>query len=1500
MADIDNGALSFKSELDNSQLDGAIEETLRRVQGLTDATVSGGERMDEAFNLTAQTIREKISEIGAACEMHEAAIGQLESKYQELGRQAGEAFAAGRDEEYRSIEQQKAAVEGEINVRKQLLQELHECSDALEEQAAKAETNAQKVKENADVAQSMRSRIKELKEEMMNLVDQGIDKQSEAYQRLEDELGRLQDIQSDVSEQGRILAHDQAGFKGVLSGLSGLSGAFSAATGTISLFAGENEDLQKIMTRLQSVMAITIGLQQVSETLNKDSAFSLVTLRGLKEWWAKVVNAATTAETAETAALTANDAAVVSNATATAADTAAKGTNAAATGASTVAKAADTAATVESTGAKLADTAATVENTVAKDADTAATAGHTAATVTDTAAVEANAVAETANTTATTANTVAKQTNAGAQGTNAAAAAANTTAQVANTAATTAGAAAAGAATTASFSLAGAIHAVSVAIKSIPVIGWVLAGVGGLIALVSALTSKTKEQEEAERKAAEAAEEAKRRHEEYQKTIRETGNSVQRNLVSKFLLLREQWSRLKSEAEKADFIKKRAQDFRDFGAAIDSVNKAEQFLNDNTGAIVESIMLRARAAVLMKQIEKSLEDGAFNIDSQGEDELPSGKYKIGYGVAKNLSKELADVEEQIDKIMSKFKKLGDDGSSSKKDPFVENLKKRKVEYERFKSWVNSGDQVLVEAAQTEFKALLKEGATYIDYLKNQRDKILEIGVDKRTKEQNENLRKLNDALAAETKRTVMDAFNEELSMQMTNARSVLEVLAIIEKRRKELENDTSGLGQEKANALDKAEREAIARQKQETDELLEQYAGYLDRKIKLELKYNDDLRMLQQRRAQATTDTERASIDAAISNRTAQFNRDMQSSGDNDYDELRQQYQTYQEKVSKIRQDYEEKRRVATLHGDQEMLAKLAKAESDELSHLANEQLTSSIDWQRLFGNLDEMSTKTINELIAKINAKKIEFGGQFNPADLQAINEQLEKARQEVESRNPFKALGNAFERLKQQLRNNKLLDSNDPFVLELKDKEKEYQNYVKYIESGDETLVKGADKAFADLLKNGSTYLEYLKRKKNELQGKIDMGIDTGNSMAILDAAIQKAESGKSSSDLMRESLKETFSSVSGTLDFVKGSFDAVTGSLEKFGVKMDEETQQILGDIGGMIEGASQLSQGIATGNPLSVIQGSIGLLSSAYDLFNSRDRKAQKSIKKHKEDIERLERAYKQLEWQINRALGGEVYTNQKAAIRNMEQQQAHLRGMIEDEKSKKHTDWGDIEKYQEQIAELDRNIQDMLDEISKDILQTTAKDMANELGDALVEAFGKGEDAADAFDKTVNEVLKNAVLNQLKKNFLEKQLQGALDQLEKSMGYWNGDDFIFDGLTDYEINQFKSRVQGIANTFNQAMGEYSEIFKDLDLGDKDDESLTGAVKGVSEETASLIGGQMNAIRLNQVETATILRQQLTVLNKIQQNTSYNIHLGKLTRILEILESNNDDTNRANGI
>ena len=467
---------------------------------------------------------------------------------------------------------------------------------------------------------------------------------------------------------------------------------------------------------------------------------------------------------------------------------------------------------------------------------------------------------------------------------------------------------------------------------------------------------------------------------------------------------------------------------------------------------------------------------------------------------------------------------------------------------------------------------------------------------------------------------------------------------------------------------------------------------------------------------------------------------------------------------------------------------------------MQSDLIKNSGDWQNLFGNLDELTTKTIKQLIAKIEGMKATIGVDLNPQDLKALTDQLNKARSEVEKRNPFTALGAAWKRLKEATKDGKGL---------------------------------GSDEA--------------------------------------------------------KKATKDVATAVSGSIDLINGTFNAVTNGLQKMGVSMDEETQAILGDIGGIMDGASQVAQGIATGNPLSVIQGSIGLLSSAFDLFNSRDRKAEKQIKKHQKAIKQLENAYKQLEWQIGKALGGEVYKNQQAAIRNMKEQQEHLKASWEAEERKKKTDHDRVNDFKEQYAELGRQIEDMIDEISNDLLHTTAKDFANDLGDALVEAFSKGGDAAKAMGTTVNSVLKNLVVNQLKKKFLENQLQGALDNLEKDMGYWNGDDFVFDGLTQAEIDRFKSAVGAASSNFNQALKQYEEIFKDMGLDDTD-ESLTGAAKGISEESANILAGQMNAIRINQLDTNEVLRQSLQALNTIAINTAYNKYLSRIERIITIMESN----------
>lgn len=1550
MADVNGGALSFSSVLDNDQMNAAIEETLRRVQGFSNAVVGSGDVMDkttqeivESINIqkqviqnlentvaelnakinelqpgaaqdalieqanaaraeledekqgmvalitelnnlqranagaasSAEEIRAMLAQVGAACEMNENALAALEAEYEKITTQMNGALKSGNDAEYRALRDKAQAIKGEMATRKSLLAELRNQSNALEAEASKLEQSRAAVENNAQAHVSLRGRIRELREEMALYREQFGD-QTAKYREMAAELGRLQDIQGDIQTQGKILSNDEAQFQGIISGLNGVVGGFTAAQGAVALFAGENENLQKIMLKVQSLMSITMGLQQVSQALNKDSAFRLATINGLKEWWNKL--------------------------------------------------------TAIGRGEQVAET-------VAKTADTTATIAQTSATTTNTAAVQANTAAKTGNATATSGA-------AAAQGVQTASAVAGTAANI---------------------GLAGAFRMVGAAIKSIPVFGWILAGISALIALVSHFVGK--------------ANEAKKAAEEWYKSIAENAYKP----IATIEELSVKWNALGDDLEKKKkFIEENKKAFDELGVAINGVTDAENLLIANKQAFIDAQIEKAKASIYLAQAQEKIKEyikaeqeykampdkrsyyvqtssfgtgyyveGENTAKKEKKKELDELKAEITQGYTnaaaaekaglkklkdagidatqtyakgslgaiqqaiqlkqealKHLTnnadyakamQEIADLQKQADKITGNKNKSGGNGgggSTSTKDPFLEKLAKYKSEYARFQKWVNSGDAILVASANKEFEKLLKEGATYIDYLKKQRDIILQVDIANRTKEQNKQLRQLNDAIAEETKRTVLEAFNQELSASLDNAKSVIEMLNIIEQKRKELSGDGTELDNAKKDVLDEAEQQAQNKVRQQTEALLNQYASFVAQKRRLEEQFNADVELLNRKRMQATTDAERAEIDQAIANRRAQYEKDDKGVGG--YDDMLNQYGGYEQKKQRIMEQYAERRRIALLNNDKLLLAQLAQAEQEELSRLQSDLITKSADWQLLFSNLDGLTTDTIKRLMGQIESQKINLSAQMNPKDLQAINEQLEKARKEIESRNPFTALGAAYERLRQQMRDNKLLSGDDPFLRELQAKEEEYKQFQAWVNSGNSTLADGANQAFSELAQQGGTYLEYLKRKKQELQGKIDMGVDVGNSMDILDAMIRKTESGKSSSDLLKQSLKDTFSSVGGSIDFVNGVFNSVTSGLEKMGIQMDEETQAIMNDIGGIMEGASQLSQGIATGNPLSIIQGSIGLLSSAFDLFNSRDRKAEKQIKKHQEAITKLQNAYKQLEWQIDKALGGEVYKNQQAAIRNMQEQQAHLKASWEAEISKKHTDWGRVDEFKEQYAELGRQIEDMIDEISNDLLQTNAKDFASQLGDSLVEAFKSGEDAAKAMETTVNEVLQNLVVNQLKKKFLEQQLQSALDQLEKDMGYWNGDDFIFDGLSDAEIARFRQQVAAATSNFNQALDIYKDLFADLGLDDTD-ESLTGAVKGVSEETANILAGQMNAIRINQLESTQILRQSLQALNTIVANTSYNKYLARIERIITILETNqSSDALRSQGL
>lgn len=1408
---IQGGGLSFDISGNNKQLISVLNESKKAIQEFQGAAVLGGKQMDGAFTRAAQAIDKAFAQIDVAVDTNKAAIAELEAEYKRLGVEASKALSAGHKEEAAALQTKQAQLREQITLRQTVIDEAGKQADALlreEQQLRKAEEAA---RNNANAQISLRTQLRNVREQLAQMEQAGL-RGTETFKKLQQECGRLADAIGDAQTQARIFSHDNAGLQGMIAGLSGVAGAFSAAQGAVALFAGENENLQKIMLKVQALMSITMGLQQVANALNKDSAFMLVTVAKAKELLSAATNRLTVA-----------------------------------LGGSVVAAKALMATLTF--GLSVAITAAIyLWDKYSSKAKDATKANEEAKKVFD----------EYHKSTASkSADLVGKYQRLRDEYNNLKSAAEKQE-WIKNNASE--------------------FDSLSLSVNNLTDADNVFIKNTKSVVKALELRAKALALQELQMKA----------YEQYYQRILAADQSVAGGGFY---------------TKVGNIIKQGTQDQKDLVAAMkaagavsasgDAYNKDNEWSTMSGGDF--KLTQKAIDAINAYRVSQARSTNQ-RIHSEAQAELDK---TVGYTRQQIAltEKELKELDILRTKGSNKPNGNGSSaGSSSKneKDPFAEQLATRKGLYEKYLKWITSSDETVRNAAASEFAPLLKEGSSYLQYLENQRAAI-EAKTTK-TAADLKNLTTLNNEIANATRESVISAFDTQLQQELAQCKTISEMLATIERRRSELSGDNSDVDNAKAEILNTAEADTRQQAKEETKALLQEYAGYLQEKIDFEESYARKKELLSRQAAESATDAERQVAEAALAALEKKREEYSKRSGSEQYDTLLEEYKTYQEQETAILEKYAAQRALAEQQGNASMIAQINAKQQSELSKLAAQRLMASESWGQLFSDISRLSTTTINRLLNDINSRKINLSAEFNPADLKAINDQLQKAKNELATRNPFLALRQSLSELRAAMKAEKLLDSDDPFVKSLEEKKKQYADYTDAINSSGTTLAGAAKEAYADLLAEGSSYVDMLRKKIATLNGlkiKGELTIEGQEQLDILNAALNK-ETGVAKS--VGAGFKEAFGDLGSSLTFLSSCFGSVTNGIKKMGISMDEETEAILGDIGGMLDGASQIATGIATANPLSIIQGSIGFLSSAFDLFNSRDRKAEKSIKKHEEAVTRLGRAYTALEHAVDKSLGETVYQNQSALIQNLRQQQNEIQGMINDEISKKKTDWGRVEEFQERYDEAGRQIEDIIAEITESITQTSAGDLANELKDALIEAFESGEDAAKVFGDVADNVLKNAVSNALKLQFLEKPLQNAIKQLQKDMGFDAEGNGSFDGLTQAEQDRFKAAVAAAGQNFKAAMDMYKDLFAELD--ESDPTSLSGAIKGASQESIDLLAGQTNAVRQNQVIAIEIFRQQLIHLSSMD-NRLGNI-AGSLLSILNRLGIDDGDDLRSQGI
>ena len=96
------------------------------------------------------------------------------------------------------------------------------------------------------------------------------------YENARNELVNINGCNGRRNSEANILALRSKGMQGIISGLTGITGLFQPPKVQSDYLPEKMKTFKKIMLKVQSLMAITIGLQQIEQMLNKDSAFTLV------------------------------------------------------------------------------------------------------------------------------------------------------------------------------------------------------------------------------------------------------------------------------------------------------------------------------------------------------------------------------------------------------------------------------------------------------------------------------------------------------------------------------------------------------------------------------------------------------------------------------------------------------------------------------------------------------------------------------------------------------------------------------------------------------------------------------------------------------------------------------------------------------------------------------------------------------------------------------------------------------------------------------------------------------------------------------------------------------------------------------------------------------------------------------------------------------------------------------------------------------------------------
>lgn len=1048
----------------------------------------------------------------------------------------------------------------------------------------------------------------------------------------------------------------------------------------------------------------------------------------------------------------------------------------------------------------------------------------------------------------------------------------------------------AAAATVANWTLAAAFKAVGLAIKSIPVIGWIIAGVKALVEGAVALykwATKLTPAEKANQEAAKAYGEQIKKNRE---TMLDQSKTIGEN-VGKFKQLQQKYNEVKGDSSKLNaFLKENKDNFEELGFSVNDATDAENIFHKNSNAVIEGFRLRAKAAAQAKVAMDSYAE-AYRLQLEAEGWERSAKYGSSRHNKDDQEEALAKAKAmraQAGKLYNAGDRATSDSNKTSRALDAHNRKYniKSPSQEKNNRGRKSGgggkssgggkslEETAYENAQKWHELQLDEEKAFNDKMKEYSDMVLETKEDGAEKELQQIQRTRDEQLKA------LDEWLDELA----NKRKQVAMETWVNKKEGRTEQQWSKTNEGKqdesywrnqvltknprinevyelnANAI---QDKSVHDSDKVVSDILAKYEDKSKREKTERLKtLTSEIKILEDKLTAIENEAEKERISNLLEN--VKSEKDWVAQSKDAWNEYYQKYGTFLEKRAALEEKF--------LHDTQGMdentpeYLMLKKGFEDSLKSLNFENIKKQLNWEDIFGDLERIGSKTLEVLQSQLEAM-LKNDKNLSVESIKTISEALNKIRSE-QAKKGF-VIGNFVSQIK-----------------ETRQRKKDYENAQKQAENvGGGYFLKRYNEADAE----GKAQIRE-EKVYDPVTHKLTKFGD------VIDRAIKAQENYANSQKTLQDNIKAVGSSFNALTSMGKD----VSNMLEKFGVSMPDGLTQVFdgfGEIGSAFEGfdLTKIGSFLDVGNYVHAVTGVFSGVADVFSGFFSLFGVGKGNMEEYKKALEQYEKLdevwtsliskkkeYLSLSYgEEAKKVGQEYVELAKAdleatkAIANKYlgawKKGSHSEGYKFNKKMKKGVEgvtWSDISNvagtnisdisqltslsskqlesiktnytkwwvklpedyinYLDSIIKKQSTLEDAQEEVLEKLTGVKFDDMYSNFMSCLTDMSKGADDWVSDFKDKIRKALIDNMMGKKVKEWLEDYTKRYQAAMEKGT------------LTDAERQQFIDEANEKSNEF---FNERKEILENIGLGKSSDSSSTGGgFATASEESVEELSGR----------------------------------------------------------